>query len=119
MDLREFSRMNRERCQAPDGFNHQLDSWSTSDWFTAVLGELGEAANIAKKLNRARDGVPGNTASEIELRVQLQRELADTFIYLDLLAQSIGADLSEIVPIVFDMKSKEIGFPDSLKMRLE
>jgi len=47
-----FSEANRKRCEHPKGFNHKLDSWSTSDWMTATLGELGEAANIVKKLNR-------------------------------------------------------------------
>jgi len=110
MNLREFSRINRERCESPCGFNHALHSWSTSDWFTATVGELGEAANVAKKLNRVRDGVAGNKESTDELREQLGRELADTFIYLDLLAQSVGVDLSEVVPEVFDRKSIEIGY---------
>lgn len=56
----QFSKANRERCESPDGFNHDLNSWSTSDWITAVMGELGEAANVVKKLNRVRDGIPGN-----------------------------------------------------------
>jgi NTP pyrophosphatase (non-canonical NTP hydrolase) len=109
MNLQEFGRINRQRCESPDGFNHWLDSWSASDWFTAVLGELGEAANIAKKLNRVRDGIPGNKQTPEELRSALARELADTFIYLDLLAQSQGISLAEVVPDVFNAKSAELG----------
>ena len=60
MDFKEFSKANLERCESPKGFNHALGSWTTSDWFTATVGELGEAANIAKKLNRVRDGITGN-----------------------------------------------------------
>ena len=110
MDLKEFSRINRERCESPQGFNQALDSWSTSDWFTATMGELGEAANVAKKLNRVRDGVPGNSETPEELRAKLGRELADTFIYLDLLAQSVGVDLSDVVAETFDAKSQKIGY---------
>ena len=110
MNLKEFSQMNLERCESPNGFNHPLKSWSTSDWFTAVLGELGEAANVAKKLNRVRDGIPGNDETEQQLKDNLARELADTFIYLDLLSQSVGVDLSDIVPKIFDAKSKKIGY---------
>lgn len=110
MNLKEFSQMNLERSESPNGFNHQLGLWSLSDWFTAVLGELGEAANVAKKLNRVRDGIPGNDETEQQLKDNLARELADTFIYLDLLCQSVGVDLSEIVPKVFDAKSKKIGY---------
>ena len=110
MNLKEFSKLNRERCESDQGFKHKLESWDTSDWFLAVMGELGEAANIAKKLNRERDGIPGNTVSPVVLKAQLANEIADTFIYLDLLAQSLGFDLSQIVPETFDEKSKEIGY---------
>jgi hypothetical protein len=58
MNFKDFSVFNKRRCEAKNGFNQALDSWSLSDWFTATLGELGEAANVAKKLNRVRDGIP-------------------------------------------------------------
>lgn len=108
----EFSRRNYLRCVASDGFNHELKAWSLSDWMTAAVGELGEAANIAKKLNRIRDGVPGNRELETaaELHVRLRRELADAYIYLDLLAQAENIDLGDAVLDTFDAKSKEIGY---------
>jgi NTP pyrophosphatase (non-canonical NTP hydrolase) len=109
MNLSKFSEINRLRCESPHGFNHDLSSWSTSDWMTATMGELGEAANVVKKLNRVRDGIPGNDETEAELRAKLGRELADTFIYLDLLAQSVGLNLADIVTETFDAKSAKIG----------
>ena len=109
-DLNEFSAENRARCEAPNGFNHRMDSWSLSDWMTATLGELGEAANVAKKLNRVRDGIVGNSETERQLRAKLGSEIADAFIYLDLLAQSQGLRLSEIVRRTFDAKSAQIGY---------
>lgn len=109
MNLEKFSEVNLLRCEAPTGFAHALESWSLSDWFTATLGELGEAANIAKKLNRVRDGIRGNKEATDELRTKLGRELADVFIYLDLLAQRAGLSLSKIVPEVFNAKSQELG----------
>lgn len=111
MNLSFFSSLNRQRCEAANGFNHPVESWSVSDWFTATMGELGEAANIAKKLNRVRDGIPGNLESPEKLELKLGRELADTFIYLDLLAQRCGIDLEQAVRETFDNKSKQIGFP--------
>ena len=86
-----FSAINRERCESPNGFNHKLEYWSLSDWMVALLGELGEAANIVKKLNRIRDGIP-NTKGETRdsLRAELQQELADADIYLDLVYQRAG-----------------------------
>jgi NTP pyrophosphatase (non-canonical NTP hydrolase) len=111
-DMKAFSRMNRERCESPQGFNHPLNSWSLSDWMTATFGELGEAANVAKKLNRVRDGIPGNKETPEQLRAQLASELADTFIYLDLMAQSEGIDLPAAITNKFAAKSAEIGYDD-------
>lgn len=110
MNLKDFSVFNRRRCEAANGFNHTLDSWSLSDWFTATLGELGEAANIAKKLNRVRDGIPGNTETPEELKAKLADEIADTYIYLDLLAQSAGIDLQDAVVSKFNRTSDKIGY---------
>ena len=106
-----FSKVNRERCESPDGFNHPLSSWSTSDWFTAVMGELGEAANVAKKLNRLRDGIPGNKETEAALRDKLRNELADSFVYLDLLCQSLGFNIGTAAVDVFNTKSAELDCP--------
>lgn len=107
-----FSMVNRMRCQSPEGFNHRLQDWSLSDWLVATLGELGEAANAAKKLNRVRDGVanPGDPP-EAELREMLRDELADTFICLDLLCQSQGIDLATAVREKFNRTSRKLGCP--------
>jgi NTP pyrophosphatase (non-canonical NTP hydrolase) len=93
------------------GFNHALDSWSLSDWLTATVGELGEAANIAKKLNRVRDGIPGNRETVEELRAAFRREIGDVFVYLDLLAQSQGFTIENVARETFNRKSEEIGCP--------
>jgi NTP pyrophosphatase (non-canonical NTP hydrolase) len=77
---------------------------------TALMGEVGEAANVVKKLNRYRDGVPGNKIPEAELRDQLRRELGDVFVYLDLMAQSLGFTIADAAVEVFNTKSIEIGY---------
>jgi NTP pyrophosphatase (non-canonical NTP hydrolase) len=107
----DFARVNRGRCESADGFGHKLEDWSSSDWMTAVLGELGEAANVVKKLNRCRDGIPGNKATEHELRAQLRKELGDVYVYLDLLCQSLGFSVAEAAVEVFEAKSLDIGYP--------
>jgi NTP pyrophosphatase (non-canonical NTP hydrolase) len=108
-----FSERNKRRCEAQDGFDHKLKDWSLSDWMTATMGELGEAANVLKKLNRVRDGIPGNKESAETLRTKLAEELADTAIYLDLLAQAAGFDLEAIRDAKFDAKSREIGYVET------
>jgi NTP pyrophosphatase (non-canonical NTP hydrolase) len=110
MHMTEFSAMNRARCESPSGFNQALASWSLSDWFTATTGELGEAANVAKKLNRVRDGIPGNSETPEQLRQNLADEIADVFIYLDLLAQSEGICLEQAVLSKFDKTSRKRGY---------
>ena len=109
-----FSISNQIRCSAESGFNHSIESWSTSDWFTAVLGELGEAANVAKKLNRVRDGVKGNKETPAELKEKLRREIADTFIYLDLLATHEGIDLEQAIRDTWNAKSEQIGYKETI-----
>lgn len=111
MTFTGFSTVNRMRCESAAGFNHALNSWSTSDWMTATMGELGEAANIAKKLNRIRDGIPGNKETKEELVIALREEIADVFIYLDLLAQSQGFDLESAVREKFNKTSQKLGCP--------
>lgn len=109
----KFSERNRKRCESPTGFNHKLDSWSLSDWMTATAGELGEAANIIKKLNRVRDGIPGNSETPEYLRKQLANELADVAIYLDLMAQAAGFDLETIRDEKFAITSAKIGYVEA------
>jgi NTP pyrophosphatase (non-canonical NTP hydrolase) len=110
MTFREFSEANRERCESPRGFNHAIGDWDGSDWMTAVVGEIGEAANIIKKLNRTRDGIPGNKEEDLTLRVKLRKELADAIIYLDLLCQHYNIDTESAVIQKFNEKSQEIGY---------
>lgn len=60
-----------------------LNEWSLNDWIVAVGGEVGEALNVVKKLNRDREGQPGNKKTRAELLLDLGDELADAVIYLD------------------------------------
>ena len=106
----ELRQKNVARCQSPTGFNHKLEAWSTSDWMVALVGEVGEASNIIKKLNRIRDGVALKKELPSEmLRVELRKELADAQIYLDLLTASLGFNLGEITQHKFNITSVDIG----------
>ena len=113
--FQEFSRRNRVRCEAPTGFRHPLGQWSASDWMTALVGEVGEAANIIKKLNRLRDGIQNKKGeTEDQLHAMLRGELADAFTYLDLTAQALGFDILEAAERKFEEVSAEIGY-DSVR----
>lgn len=112
MDMAHFSRINAQRCQRW----HPIESWSASDWMTALVGEIGEAANIIKKLNRLRDGIRSREAErdEYELKKKLEDELADAYIYLDLLFTAMGIPRELAVISKFNRTSQEYDFPERL-----
>lgn len=77
-------------------------------------GSPRRPASWAKKLNRVRDGIPGNAETPEQLRAALADEIADTFIYLDLLAQSQGIDLETAVIDKFNRTSAKIGYRNTM-----
>mgnify|MGYP000918158283 len=64
--------------------------WPLSRWGNALAGEVGEACNIIKKIERG-----DYTDEEREgANAQLADELCDILTYVDLLAHRAGIDLS-------------------------
>lgn len=112
LTFREFRKANRERCLKwhPAG----IDSWSNSDWITAIVGELGELAGLIKMRNRERDGLPGNKFSPSD--EDIAKEAADVFTYLDLLCERNGIDLGIAAAQKFNEVSRRVGFPDRIKL---
>ena len=110
MTFDEFRSANVARCLKwhPGG----IESWSPSDWLTAVTGELGELASLLKMRNCERDGLPGNKFSPTDK--QVADELADVFTYLDLLAEALGVNLGQAAIEKFNDVSKRVGFPDRI-----
>lgn len=108
-----FRAANVARCLKwhPQG----IDSWSPSDWLTAVTGELGELASLLKMRNRERDGLPGNKFSPTQK--QIADELADVLTYLDLLAEVLGVDLGIAAAEKFNEVSVRVGFPDRIELK--
>jgi NTP pyrophosphatase (non-canonical NTP hydrolase) len=81
--------------------------WTPAQWLQAVVGELGEYANLRKKVER------GDYTIE-EALPELGAELADVVIYLDLLAYRLGIDLGEAVREKWNRKSEQIGYAERL-----
>jgi len=108
----DFREANVSRCKRwhPQG----IESWSPSDWLTAVTGELGELASLIKMRNRERDGLPGNKFSPTTQ--QIADEIADVVTYLDLLAASMGIYLDIAVVSKFNEVSTRVGFPERLAL---
>ena len=76
--------------------------WSLNDWMVAVTGELGESANVLKKVRR------GDLSID-EARPMLKQEFADVVIYLDIMAKQAGIDLGDAVMDTFNTKSIKVG----------
>lgn len=116
MDFATLRAANLSRCARwhPRG----LTEWSLSDWGVATAGEMGEALNVIKKLNRERDGIAGNTLTEEQLRSELADEIADVAIYLDIMAASEGIDLAAAIARKFNKTSEKVGFPERLPVGL-
>jgi NTP pyrophosphatase (non-canonical NTP hydrolase) len=111
--LNEVSVTNVDRCRVwhPGG----LAEWSLLEWAGAMCGEAGEAANEAKKIKRVDSGIVGSDATpRDELVAKLRKEIGDTYLYLDLLAQAAGLTLEECVVDAFNKTSEKQGFPHRL-----
>lgn len=76
--------------------------WCLAQWSNATLGELGEAANIIKKIDR------GDMTLD-EARPLLANELADVQTYLDLLAYRAGIDLGPATIQKWNAVSERVG----------
>lgn len=103
MTFEEFSNINKQRASV--WHQNGIEEWSISDWFTALVGEIGEAGNLIKKYNRLRTKVNSNNPEKFDWE-KLGDEIADSFIYLDLLATRCGFSLERIAKKKFNFISK-------------
>jgi NTP pyrophosphatase (non-canonical NTP hydrolase) len=76
--------------------------WALSAWCNAMTGEVGEAANLIKKIER------GDITLD-EARADLGKELADVQTYLDILAFRAGVDLGLATVEKFNEVSERVG----------
>lgn len=75
--------------------------WSIYQWVCATLGELGEFANVIKKVGR------GDITLE-EARPLLKKEGADVITYMDITLAQLGIDMGEAVTEKFNEISNRI-----------
>ena len=74
--------------------------WGYAEYCMATTGELGELCNFLKKVSRG-------SLSMKDAKEDIKKELADTMIYLDMLASELGVDLDEAVREKFNEVSKK------------
>lgn len=113
LTFKAVSDINRERANRWHGDPFWKDGWTGADWSNAMAGEAGEACNVVKKLRRQDFGIQQAEASSREqLLESLAKEIGDTFLYLDLLAQYYRLDLAKCVVDTFNRVSVREGFPE-------
>lgn len=101
--IRAFSEANAARCETA---YHDVADWNALEWAGCAAGEVGEAANLCKKLRRkGRD----HQGTDVE-RQAIGKEIADAVTYLDLLATALGMNLDEILVAKFNEVSERIGY---------
>jgi NTP pyrophosphatase (non-canonical NTP hydrolase) len=81
----------------PDG-----SDWNPAQWLQAVVGELGEYANIRKKFERG-------DIDEPTFLKEAAKELADVQAYLDILAFRLGISLGQATMDKWNLVSDRIG----------
>jgi len=104
LDLKALRGASKARRQ----FFGDADAHALSYWSNATLGELGEAANIIKKIER------GDFPLDFK-REDLAKEFADTLIYLDIMCEEAGINLSQAVVDKFNEVSDLVNAPIRLE----
>lgn|SRR3990167_574476 len=87
----------------PDG-----SDWNIAMWTNAMAGEVGEACNLAKKIERGDFGPP-HTANYLKAMHKLAKELADVVIYADLACFRCDWNLDDVVIEKFNEVSDRVG----------
>ena len=82
--------------------NADGSDWSSAEWLQATVGELGELANILKKVRRG-------DFNENDVKKDIEDEFADILIYLDIWAMQHKVDLSRVVERKFNEVSRRVG----------
>ncbi len=106
-----FDRLRKTNLKRCEDVFHPLNSWSPTDWATAMAGECGEACNKLKKLRRldGADQALDTPENREAIIADTAKELADLIIYTDLLAARLGIDLGQAVTQKFNEVSQKRG----------
>lgn len=91
----------------PDG-----SDWNPAQWLQALVGELGEYANIRKKFERG-------DLTFMEFYIEASKELADVQTYLDILALRCLDTVDRVHPTGIDLGQATIEKFNQVSFRVE
>ncbi|ODS24192.1 hypothetical protein AB835_04750 [Candidatus Endobugula sertula] len=77
------------------------ENWTHAHWVQATVGELGELANILKKVDRGDFSID-------EARESIAKELADIQTYLDITAMKLDVNLGKATIDKFNEVSERV-----------
>jgi NTP pyrophosphatase (non-canonical NTP hydrolase) len=112
MTFKEVTAINIRRSRR---WMHGVD-WSVVDWSNAMAGEAGEVCNAVKKLRRIECGMRqlNGPVSREDAVVRISKEIGDTFLYLNLLANHLGLTMEDCIRHAFNETSDKESFPERL-----
>lgn len=110
--MSEYSTLRAANIARQAEWDTSSDGLSLAYRGNELAGEVGEACNIIKKLERERLGIRGSRAT----LAQLAEELADVVICADLIANAAGIDLDAAVTAKFNATSEKVGLATKLKL---
>lgn len=88
--------------------------WSLLEWSGAVAGEVGELANLCKKVRRgdvSLEDMMEDKGKMLSVREIIAREAVDAVCYLDIICIQVGVDMGEAVREKFNSVSDRSGVP--------
>lgn len=101
-NLKRLPRFKNSRGELAHNPELGVNDWTPAQWLQALVGEVGEYANIRKKYERG----------DIDLETfhaEAEKELADVQTYLDLLAASLAINLGDVTRSKFNEVSLRVG----------
>jgi NTP pyrophosphatase (non-canonical NTP hydrolase) len=118
LTFRDVTAVNLARCNRwhPGG----IEDWTPERWAVAMAGEAGEVCNALKKLFRIEDEIANisdpdrQLSTRSEAVAKIGEEIADTFLYLNLLACRLAIDLPTEIRAKFNSTSEKYGFPERI-----
>lgn len=96
--IREFQELAAKRSQESFAIK---PAFTPLEWAGALAGEVGELANLVKKMRRGED---------VDL-TDVAREAGDVLGYLVLVADALGIDLQDAATAKFNEVSERVGSP--------
>lgn len=122
LTISEISEINNERKR--EWHNDADTDWSPAEWGNAFAGECGELCNYLKKILRHDMGIRQlaikegseyeNPAVRQALIDKAAKEIADSFLYLNIIADELNIDMYQAIVQKFNEVSERENLPQRM-----